>query len=270
MPYGAIKKEFLSKGQIEEILNIADPDFITAIDTSPDYGDAETILGQCFWNRDIATKIVFRNESKICLEKKLRQSMDRLRVDKLDIVFVHNWDDLNQSQKTSVYKSLKEMKTIGVIRDIGISTYSLIEIKTILSSKVRDIVIQFNMNILDQRVRELDSEEWRDKLLECKIRLWGRSIFLQGILINSSSNNPFYDHPDLKSFWEYCLLTESNPYDLCVSYPRQLGYVDAIVVGINSEIEMQEIVSCIKKPPLNVHFPSFASTDQFLVDPRRW
>jgi aryl-alcohol dehydrogenase-like predicted oxidoreductase len=270
MPYGAIQKGFLSKGQIEEILEVADQNYISSIDTSPDYGDAESIIGQCFWKRDIATKIVFSDESEIYLEEKLRQSMERLRVDALDVVFIHNWDDLHQSQKTRAYKFLREMKTIGVVRDIGISTYSLIAIKTILSSKMRDMVIQFNMNILDQRVLEFESDEWRNRLLESQIRLWGRSIFLQGVLLDSSSNNPFSTHPDLKRFWEHCLSTGSNPYEVCLSFPRQLGYVDAIVVGINSKKEIHEIVRCISKPPTNVELLSFASTDPTLTDPRRW
>jgi aryl-alcohol dehydrogenase-like predicted oxidoreductase len=196
--------------------------------------------------------------------------MEHLRVDVLDIVFIHNWDDLHQSQKTRAYKFLKKMKNIRVIRDIGISTYSFISIKEILSSKIRDIVIQINMNILDQRVLEFESEEWRTKLLESQIRLWGRSIFLQGVLLDCSSNNPFSTHPDLKRFWEYCLSTGSNPYEVCLSFPRQLGCIEAIVVGINSKKEIHEIIECISKPPMSLQLSSFVSTDAMLIDPRRW
>lgn len=269
-PYGAFQKGVLSKGEIEGILDVADQNFVSSIDTSPDYGDAESIIGQCFWKKDIATKINFNDESELLLEEKLRQSIESLRVSALGVVLIHNWDDLNQGQKNKAYKFLKEMKTIGVVRDIGISTYSLIAIKAILSSKMRDLVVQFNMNILDQRVLEFQSDEWQNKLLESQLRLWGRSIFLQGVLLDSSNNNPFSTHPDLKRFWEYCFSIGYSPHDVCLSFPRQLGYIDAIVVGINSKKEMYEIISCLNQPSKKIELISFASTDPILRDPRRW
>lgn len=268
--YGALKKQIINKEKIEEILHLADSKNFLAIDTSPDYGDAEMMIGQCFWKRDIATKIVFNNESEKDLQIKLRHSIERLRVNHLSVVFIHNWDDLNQTNKLRALKFMNKMKAIGLVRDIGISTYSVSAIKHVLASRIQNIIIQVNLNILDQRVAEIGVEAWQDKMLENRIKLWGRSIFLQGILLDSSKENPFLNHPDLIRFWQYCLSIGRNSYDVCLAYPRQLGFIDAIVIGINDANEIQDLVDSNHLLSTQPDFSSLASSDLNLIDPRRW
>jgi len=268
--YGALKKRIISKKKIEEILHLADSKNFLAIDTSPDYDDAEMMIGQCFWKRDIATKIVFKNESEKDFQIKLRHSIERLRVNHLSVVFIHNWDDLNQTNKLRALKLMNKMKAIGLVRDIGISTYSVSAIKQILSSKIRDVIIQVNLNTLDQRIVELGVEKWQSKILQNEVELWGRSIFLQGILLDSSKENPFSRHPDLIRFWRYCSSIGSNPYDVCLAFPKQLGFIDAIVVGINSVKEIHSLVKSNTGPSTKFDFSSIASLDSNLIDPRRW
>lgn len=268
--YGAFKKNMISKRKIERILLTADSVNIATLDTSPDYGDAESIIGQCSWKENIATKIVFTDESEQDLQIKLKQSMERLRVTSLNIVFIHNWDDLNQSDKTRALIFMKKMKEIGLVEEIGISTYSIPAIKHILSSKIRNVIIQVNLNILDQRIVELGVEKWQIKILQNEVELWGRSIFLQGVLLDSSKENPFFNHPDLIRFRRYCLSIGRDPYDACLAFPKLLGFIDAIVVGINSEKEIHNLVRFNNGLPTKFDFSSIASSDFNLIDPRRW
>lgn len=269
-PYGALRKGMISKRKIKKILHTADLEDIAALDTSPDYGDAEFIIGQCFWKQDIATKIVFTDESEIDLQIKLKHSMERLRVKSLDVVFIHNWDDLNQRHKIRALKFMKKMKEIGIVKDIGISTYSISAIKQILSLEIRNVIIQVNLNILDQRIVELGVEKWQTKILQNKVELWGRSIFLQGILLDSSKENPFSNHPDLIRFWRQCSSIGSDPYDVSLAFPKQLGFIDAIVVGINNVKEIHSLVNSNNGPSTKFDFSSIASSDSNLIDPRRW
>jgi len=272
-PYGALRKGMISKRKIREILHTAELEGIAALDTSPDYGDAELIIGQCFWKQDIATKIVFTDERETDLQIKLKHSMERLRVNSLNVVFIHNWDDLHQRHKIRALEFMKEMKDIGIVKDIGISTYSIYEIKEILSSKLRNVIIQVNLNILDQRIVELGVEKWQAKILQNEVELWGRSIFLQGILLGSSKENPFSNHPDLLRFWRYCLSIGSDPYDVCLAFPGQLGFIDAIVVGINNVKEIHGLLKANNGPSTKYDFASIASiasSDSNLIDPRRW
>ena len=44
-PYGALRKGMISKRKIKKILHTADLEDIAALDTSPDYGDVELIIG---------------------------------------------------------------------------------------------------------------------------------------------------------------------------------------------------------------------------------
>jgi len=269
-PYGALRKGMISKRKIRKIMRTAELEDVAALDTSPDYGDAESIIGQCSWKQNIATKIVFTDASETDLQTKLSHSMKRLRVNSLGIVFIHNWDDLDQTNKLRALKFMKEMKEIGLVKDIGISTYSVSAIKQILSSKIRNVIIQVNLNILDQRIVELGVKKWQIKIFQNEVELWGRSIFLQGILLDSSKENPFSNHPDLIRFWQYCSSIGSNPYDVCLAFPRQLGFIDAIVVGINNVKEIHSLAKSNNGPSTKFDFSSIASSDSNLIDPRRW
>ena len=269
-PYGALRKGMIGKRKIKKIVRTANLEGIAALDTSPDYGDVELIIGQSSCKKNIATKIVFTDESETDLEINLRLSMERLRVNILDIVFIHNWDDLHQREKIRALKFMKEMKEIGIVKNIGISTYSIPAIKQILSSKIRNVIIQFNLNILDQRIVELGVEKWQLRILQNEIEFWGRSIFLQGVLLDSSKENPFSNHPDLIRFWRYCLSLGVDPYDVCLAFPRQLGFIDAIVVGINNVKEIHSLVKSNNGPSTKFDFSSIASSDSNLIDPRRW
>lgn len=270
MPYGTFQKDLLTHDEIQEILNEASRMRVLSLDTSPDYGDAELIIGQCHWKGMIASKFVFRDESEVDLEFRLRLSLERLQVDSLDLVFIHNWDALSESQKIRAVNFLVNMKHNDVVKRIGVSTYNLSEVKSILSSKIQNIYIQINMNVLDQRVLELKSQEWQTKLLENNIKLWGRSIFLQGVLLDFSTKNPFLRHPDMEKFRAYSLSSENTPYELCLSFPRQLGFIDAMVIGINNKVELLKIVESVSKPPKNFEMSSLSSSDSALIDPRRW
>jgi aryl-alcohol dehydrogenase-like predicted oxidoreductase len=94
-----------------------------AIDTSPTYGTAETVVGELAADlkiRDslfLATKVSLRDSGREAGLKQIEQSFKRLRTDRIDLIAVHNLRDTRTQLAT-----LRELKQAGRIRYIGITT----------------------------------------------------------------------------------------------------------------------------------------------------
>jgi len=116
---------------------------VNFFDTAPVYGKghSETILGEALKNKDrsdflIASKcgLVWDNDLKVdvnlsrkSLQKEIDRSLKRLGVDYLDVWQCH-WPDKNTDLKETI-EAMEEIKEIGKIRFIGLSNYSLEQLK---------------------------------------------------------------------------------------------------------------------------------------------
>ncbi|MEX0729824.1 MAG: aldo/keto reductase [Aquisalimonadaceae bacterium] len=93
------------------------------VDTAPSYGTAETVIGDLvadLGNRDqlfIATKV--RQQTRSAAMAEIEQSFQRLRTDRIDLLYIHNLVGWRQ-----VLPLLRELKAEGRIRYLGISTHT--------------------------------------------------------------------------------------------------------------------------------------------------
>lgn len=110
---------------------------VNMIDTSPAYGNSETRIGQTIAHRRdeyiLSTKVgeTFADGqssydfSADAVRQSVTRSLQRLRTDRLDIVYVHsNGADLNIIDHTDVVPTLQALKSEGLVRAIGFSGYT--------------------------------------------------------------------------------------------------------------------------------------------------
>lgn len=112
------------------------------IDTSPMYGNAETVLGNLFasmGNRDrafLATK-VWTSGKQSGIDQ-MKRSMDKMNASKVDLMQIHNLVDWKTHLTT-----LKEWKSRGTLRYTGITHYTesaFDDLETIMKSREIDFV----------------------------------------------------------------------------------------------------------------------------------
>lgn len=95
------------------------------IDTAPSYGNAESVVGSLVaqaGNRDqifLATKVGRGKESVQAGRAEMEQSLKRLKVDKVDLMQVHNLGGVDE-----MLPVLREWKDAGKTRYIGVTTSS--------------------------------------------------------------------------------------------------------------------------------------------------
>jgi len=93
------------------------------IDSSPSYGTAEAVVGELVDGlkiRDslfLATKVSLRKVGREEGIKQIEDSFKKYRTNKIDLIAVHNLRDTSSQLRT-----LREMKTAGRIRYVGITT----------------------------------------------------------------------------------------------------------------------------------------------------
>ena len=118
------------QGLLEAVLAMG----IDLIDTAPAYGSSEARLGQLLRNRrdefTLSTKVGETFEdgvgrfdfSSVAIDQSITRSLQRLRTDRLDLVFVHSdGDDLQILDDGSVLETLARRRDQGDLRFIGFS-----------------------------------------------------------------------------------------------------------------------------------------------------
>jgi aryl-alcohol dehydrogenase-like predicted oxidoreductase len=119
---------------VERLLNTVLDLGVNTIDTAPAYGLSEERIGRFLSQRRsefvLSTKVgeTFDNGrsaydfSGEAVRRSVNRSLQRLRTDCLDIVFIHsNGDDLRILRETDCLPALIDLKSRGVIRAVGFS-----------------------------------------------------------------------------------------------------------------------------------------------------
>ena len=272
--YG-ITKNFIKKKEIKRSFNLALKNNIRIIDTSPFYNKSEKIIG--LLNNDkfkIISKIpkIPRNIKKKNIKKwvklKVSNSLKNLKIKKFECLLLHNVDSLLSKNGNEIYKNIKNMKRIGLTNKIGISIYDFNILDKILK-KFKFDLIQAPFNILDQR---LVTTGWLKKLKKRKIKVYVRSIFLQGILLLKHNQLPEKLKKLNKNLiiWENWLKKNKfKPLQVCISFVLNQRQLDGIVVGYNNKNQLNQILKQ-KKMKSSFSIPNLNIRNHKLIDPRKW
>jgi aryl-alcohol dehydrogenase-like predicted oxidoreductase len=150
---------------------------------------------------------------------------------------------------------------------IGISIYSPQEIKKIWKFWKPDLV-QVPFNPLDNRI--LDSG-WVNTLKKFKVKIFVRSVFLQGLLINEGQLFRMKRNYVilLNKFKNWCYKNNISLMQGCLHFVKQFKKIDYLVVGFDNYNQLKEIIDVFKKKQINI--PKKFFTDKLnLIDPRKW
>ena len=161
--FGAGHRRAMTDKEMNAQLNAVLDAGINFIDTANDYGNSEEMIGRYLHHRRdefvLATKCGCHPDGHIWTRENafrgLHQSLERLRVDSVDIMQLHN-PTVAQCEQGELVQALHDMRAQGKVRWIGMST-TLPHLPTYLSWDVFD-VYQIPYSALER-----DHEEWLTK-----------------------------------------------------------------------------------------------------------
>ena len=265
------KNNELSVEEIGEILSLAKYNGISFLDTAPTYGNAEFKLGNLDirdWN--IVTKVKIANtiSTENSFSGSVEDSLNRLKIDNLYAVLIHNPKLFLDPQINSLLSQLSELKSKGLIQKIGVSVYDNVEVDFILGNFDVDI-IQIPFNIIDGRMMENNT---LDKLKRRNIEVHARSIYLQGLLLMDikDQTQQFGNWESLwKLFNSFCIDNNITPLEACLRYVLQNPQIDRVILGIDNYSQLEETIEAATGGAVNVP-NELISLDNNLCNPLNW
>jgi hypothetical protein len=272
MNYGLFNNKKIRGKEFRKIEKLILKSKINFIDTATTYGESEKIIGNSkLKNLHIITKIKIPKKNNIDVKswllKEISKSLSKLKIKKIYGVLIHDYKDLLGKYGKNYLFSLRELKRKKIIKKIGISVYDSKELKKIWKFWKPDL-IQVPFNPLDNRI--LDSG-WINILKKFKVKIFVRSIFLQGLLINKDNSLRMSKNYKilLNKFKNWCYKNNISLIQGCLNFVKQFQSIDYLVIGFDNYNQLREIIDVFKKKKIIV--PKNFSTNKLnLIDPRRW
>lgn len=261
--YGLMSKQ-LTKDQFLSITQKEKGEKGFAIDTSPDYGVAESI---CEELKDDSIQIFSKMKY---LKAKRSFAPSVLRQGHYKKILVHNWEELSQSEREIALTMLDTEREKGTISGFGFSTYENFCDFDLLD-RYQQVYIQAPVNVLNQfnliKISQI-------KANFPKVRILARSIFLQGLLVDELRVEGRDEHPHLVRFKSFCKQLGKTPFEIALEFLIRQKDIDGLVVGVDSVEHWEKIRSIMSSPRQknleNVDWWTFNSSEKNLIDPRKW
>ena len=272
--YGLLKKKINLK-EIKKIKNLLFKFNINIIDTAINYGDSEKIIGNSSLNKlKIITKIRIPILKKKKLEKwfseEIKSSLKKLKTNQIYGLLVHDYKDLLGYRGKRYLELLIDLKKKNIVKKIGISIYDPKELDEIHRIFKPDIV-QAPFNVFDQRLK---NSGWLDKLKKSNVKIYARSCFLQGLLLNYNYTNSikkaFAVHKYYLDLWfDWCRINKISSLAACLAFIKQQKKIDYLVIGFDNFNQLKEIIKNFNKKSISIP-DIFNNINLNLIDPRKW
>lgn len=289
-PYGRANRTGQpSLDQAKRILSRALEAGVAAIDTARAYGEAEARIGWAIGREagvEIVTKLSPLTELApdtpeaavaAAVERSVDQSCEALCIRTVSTVLVHRAAHLT-SHGGAIWSRLRALQAEGRIGTLGVSVQTPDD--AFLALRTEGVGhVQLPFNILDWRWR--DSGVIAALTSRSEVTVHARSVFLQGVL---ASRDPgvWPRVPGIGPSGMIAALERmahdfkrESVADLCLAYVRAQEWIDGVVVGVETEEQLETNVALFARPPLsaaerNVAERRVPRVPQLLLNPAQW
>lgn len=267
----------VSRDEAKRILEIAHQAHIPLLDTAPQAGDSQEVLGECL-NADHHFKVVakapaFSTDFVVAhhadqLEKSLVQTLETLGHDKVYALMIGCDQGLFATQGEKLFKRMQTLKEQGLIEKIGVSVNDATQIDRLLSTFLPDIV-QLPLNVLDQRLLQSGH---LSRLKAKNIEIHVRDIFLQGVLLDPTHLHPWFwpIRKRMEAYHDYLIQEGLTPLEGALNFVTSLPEVDFALVGVQSAQQLEEVVGAVDLGLASKQFAPFSCNDLKFIDPLKW
>jgi len=282
MNYGLTNK--IGKPSLDSVVDIirtAWNEGIRFYDTAQKYGDSEKNLGYAMSKLGLSeeAKIITKLDPALSssdeklIEDYVSNSLKLLKVPALYSLMLHNpklIGDLNNGLRLI----LEKMKESSLVNYLGVSVYTTEDAEDAIYSDVFDI-IQIPANVFDGRFSE---EGIIENATKKGIRVYMRSIFLQGLIFMNPNNLP----DNLNQAKKYIDKLESisthlglTRRELALLYVKTKYPYCHILFGAESSDQVAENIQAWKKPILNKNIIDniddiSVGIDESIINPSLW
>lgn len=270
--YGLFNPLGIDSKEVNQILQLAARSGITRIDTAPDYGESEIVIG-------FANATDFQIYSKVSAASwqrdgqdpniSIHESLKRLGAKKFAGLMFHSSSSIFNAPKESI-RFMQEVVGSGVASKWGVSVYEVEEVERLLGFCKPDF-IQLPSSLADRRFVH---SGMISQLSEASIEVHTRSILLQGLILQGPGT--IRDGPRGLTNWAYefekfssdCGLSKLH---LALLYNLTNSEVSEVIVGVNSLAHLEALLETLEKSAKTPDFDKLPHIEEIdIIDPRRW
>jgi len=256
-----------------ELIAAAQKIGISNFDTAPVYGDAQLLLGK-YLEKEVANQVDSKISTVDCISFKsilssIQLSLDQIRVDHLNVLYLHEEDALFQTKNPDLISDLQKLRELGYFKKIGISIYSLDQLEKVMAHFPQIEVFQVPENICDRRLRDSKIVE---ELAAAGTEFVVRSIFLQGLLLMKPADiHPRMSSalPAIESLNKFAFQEKRSLTDLCLAYAVNLKWCSGVILSAYNAQQLRQVVTSSYLLPSNWEKEVKIISDE-CIDPRRW
>ena len=214
----------------------------------------------------INTKVEYKNLQTFSSD------LDRLSKFDIDSIYLHNFDYfLKSGNDKHIYELKSLLKEFRKNSLLGASIYTIEEFQAAI--ELGFDVIQIPFNVLEGRFTYL-----RHFARQKNIRIVGRSIFLQGVLLKKNASSLLKGNGIKKYLKVICDLEHTTGFsrlDLLITKAISDLSVDEIIFGVSSVQQLRKIIQSINLN-IKIHQECFEELhkleimDEQILNPRNW
>ena len=182
---------------------------------------------------------------------------------------LHDCRNLSVSDINKIQNLFKITKKKKISNLFGVSIYSQNEFFKI-NRYIKISIVQGPINFFD---RTLLKNGFLKLLKKKNIKFFARSIFLQGVLLQKTKNlNSFFYkwNKQFKDFESFCAQNKLTKIEACLSYIKQIKYIDYIVIGVLSSNEIKNILNTRLVRTIKFKDVNFGKNKNLLFYPFNW
>jgi aryl-alcohol dehydrogenase-like predicted oxidoreductase len=284
MKYGVTNdKNVISDDELNSLFCFMKNNGLKGIDTAINYGNSEKRIGDnSNLNFQVTTKIprVDNNLSpaqfKSCIEDYLNQSKNNLNGNTITTVLFHSIENLQLTRDKSKMDLIREILNNLGIKNFGVSIYEESDLSQLEVETIDHIQIPFNP-INTNLLTKIDQLKIK---YNTQLTVEVRSIFLQGVLIESKNNlhSYFNRFNGVLELWDKLNNGSKNDkMNSIIDIVENDSRIDRYVIGFQCVEELEEAFNIIKAFSNNskgVNLEVFKNFDKNLIDelsdPRKW
>ena len=156
-------------------------------------------------------------------------------------------------------------------KNIGVSTYTIKEIKFIVKNFKKFNIIMLPYNIIDRRPIKSKIFETLHKL---NIEIHTRSVFLQGLLLLNKKKMPKKFSKWSKVFNSIDKVSKKfgmSRYEICLRYVLSNPFIDKVLIGTDNFSQLKKLVNVSKKGDIKIKNEDIKTTNDInLLNPSKW
>ena len=176
------------------------------------------------------------------VEKSLEDSLKRLNLERLDMVFIHDPDEHADQAITVAYPVLEKMRDQGLVTAIGVGiTTTAIPTRFVHETDIDVVLMALRYTLLDQSA----AQDLLPAALEKGVSVIAGGVFNSGILINPNKDSTFNYTPASSEILHRAQLIQEflgqrgvSLAQAAMQFPLRHPAISAILVGCRSRDEV--------------------------------